>query len=217
MTARLPSLIAITPGDGRPLKPWIEELGRAGLGGLLIREPSLDAATLEDLVKCSRDHIASVLVHGSCAGHAHLSCSGLHLASHALAGERPANLQGWLGVSTHNTQELEEAFARGADYVFLSPVGKPTSKPEDRRQVLGISGFLNIAGRRPVYALGGINPSSCAALMNKGAFGAAVMGDLFGRTSPGQAGDRLRAYGEAVSDWRVSVPASTPTSKIRSS
>ena len=217
MTARLPSLIAITPGDGRPLKPWIEALGRAGLRGLLIREPSLDDATLEDLVKCSEDHIASVLVHGGCAGHAHLSCSGLHLASHALAGKRPPDLQGWLGVSTHSTQELEDAFARGADYVFLSPVGKPISKPEDRRQTLGISGFLNIAGRRPVYALGGITPSICASLMNKGAFGAAVMGDLFGRTSPDQAGERLKAYGEAVSDGRMSVPTTTPTSKIRSS
>jgi thiamine monophosphate synthase len=200
VTARLPSLIAITPGDGRPLKPWIEALGHAGLRGLLIREPSLDAPTLEDLVRYSQDHVASVLVHGGCAGHAHLACSGLHLASHAFLDPLPLKQQGWLGVSTHNAQELEDAFARGADYVFLSPVGKPISKPKDQRQVLGISGFLNIAGRRPVYALGGITPSICATLMNEGAFGVAVMGDLFGCASPDQAEERLKAYGEAVSD-----------------
>ncbi len=200
MTARLPSLIAITPGDGRPLKPWIEALGRAGLRGLLIREPSLDAPSVEGLVRYSQDRIASVLVHGSCAGHAHLSCSGLHLASHAFGGQRPPKLEGWLGVSTHNALELADAFAGGADYAFLSPVQRPSSKPADRRLLLGVPGFLDITSQRSVYALGGITPTLCTTLMNEGAFGVAVMGDLFGCASPDQAGERLKAYGEAVSD-----------------
>jgi len=200
VTARLPALIAITPGDGRPLKPWIEALGRAGLPGLLIREPRLDPATLEGLVRCSQDHVASVLVHGSCAGHAHLSCQGLHLASHGFPDPCLPKRQGWLGVSTHSAQELEDAFAGGADYAFLSPVWRPNSKPADPRPNLGISGFLNIAGQRPVYALGGLTPPLFTTLMSEGAFGAAVMGDLFGCASPEQAGDRLKAYGRAVSD-----------------
>ena len=67
----------------------------------------------------------------------------------------------------------------GADYVLLSPVFRPTSKPEDDRPTLGLEG-LEAAQRRlgiPVFALGGITPANAEAVLAV-TFGVAVLGFL---------------------------------------
>ena len=218
MKAPLPRLLAITPGDGRDLYPWVDALGGAGLQGLLIRELHMEREALEALVTHAERSLECVHVHSACAPGPPLGHRA-HLSWNAFAQEGGSPHPGGFGVSTHTEEEVKAALEAGADYTFLSPVHRPTSKPHDDRPPLGMDMFLRIAKGRPVYALGGITAPVWADLKGKSAFGAAVLGDLFGCDSPQASAERLSAYSAAVSTWEAldSCITVTPTSKSRSS
>jgi thiamine-phosphate pyrophosphorylase len=183
----LPPLLAITPGDGRPLGPWIDALAGAGLRLLLVREPQLDDAGLRALVERA-GRLLTVVVHARHPAAASTG-AGRHVADgHPPEGPYPR------GASCHDGAGLDAAFAGGADYALLSPVWRPTSKPDDTRPTLGLPTFLRLAAGRIVYALGGATPSRLAAVRRRGGHGVAVLGDLFGRPTPGAAARRLATY-----------------------
>ena len=186
-----PRFVAISPGDGRELAPWIEALGRAGLPALLLREPKKSPAELRALVKLAQRHIKAVIVHQRS------SWIFGDLPIHLSGGGKPEDWRGHpqIGVSCHSEAEVEAALARGASYVFLSPVWKPTSKADDPRATLGLEAYLRLAVGRPVLALGGTTSKRYRLLLRSGGWGAAVIGDLFGQPSPQQAAQRLKAYG----------------------
>ncbi len=182
-----PTVIAITPGDGRELAPWIRALGEAGLDALVIREPGLPAPQADALVTLAQQHVPEVIIHARTS--TSVAAQGRHLTA---AGPQPT--EGPWGRSCHSREAVEAALAAGARWAFLSPVWRPTSKPGDRRPVLGLTPFLDIARGRPVYALGGVTPERHHRLMARGGTGSAVLGDLFGQPTPSAAGDRLREY-----------------------
>lgn len=199
MKAPLPSLLAITPGDDRNLGPWIDALAGAGLKGVLIREPQMERDALDALVRDATSRLDCVIVHDVCArGATHLGHRA-HLSWDAFCLQGGSDHPGGFGVSTHTEQEVAAALEAGADYTLLSPVQRPTSKPLDAREPLGTAAFLRIAKGQPVYALGGITPTLWRELKEQSAFGAAVLGDLFGCRSPQASAERLRAYSDAVS------------------
>lgn len=172
----VPDLLAITPGDGRDLVPWLTALARAGLPGVLIREPALDRRSLARLAQIP---VPYVVLH---TRNPHAAQLGL-----------PLHGPGCDGVSCHSEAEVNAAFAAGASYALLSPVWRPTSKPADTRPPLGLERFLAAAEARPVYALGGLQPDRYRNLRRHGARGA-VSGALFGAESPEIAAERLSLF-----------------------
>lgn len=189
----MPTLIAITPGDGRDLAPWIVALGEAGLPAILIREPALPPGPVADVVACARRHIRAVYVHDRCAGARGLATHGVHLSSTADLTLAPRTF----GVSCHTADAVDRALAAGASWAFWSPVWPPTSKPDDLRQTIGVTRFVSHAAGLPVYALGGVTPERHRALRTAGGHGSAVLGDLFGRPSPRDAARQLERYSTA--------------------
>ncbi len=168
----IPALVAITPGDGRDLVPWLEALGAAGLPGVLLREPSLEPRWVAAAVQA----VPVVWLHWRCRDPRRY---GL-----------PVHEQ---RQSCHSAAEVDQALASGAAWALLSPVWAPTSKPDDSRPPLGLERFLAVAAERPVIALGGVTPDRYAALRAHGA-SAAVLGDLFGQPDPVAASERLCRY-----------------------
>lgn len=86
---------------------------------------------------------------------------GLQLASNVIFdySERPISDDKLLGVSTHTSEEIEQALKIGADFILLSPVKETSSHP-------GVPGigwevFAEIVKEIPVpvFALGGMKPS----------------------------------------------------------
>jgi thiamine-phosphate pyrophosphorylase len=70
---------------------------------------------------------------------------------------RPHLPQGTLvSAAVHN--EVELVRAEGADFLLLSPVFRPSSKPSDTRPTLGPEGYARLCARArcPALALGGI-------------------------------------------------------------
>jgi thiamine-phosphate pyrophosphorylase len=97
----------------------------------------------------------------------------------------------WLSAAVHDEAELRQA--AGADLLLLSPVFRPTSKPDDVRATLGPEGYarLRALSACPSLALGGIGPDRLHLL---GAVeGVAVQGAVLRAQQPAPAARALLA------------------------
>jgi thiamine-phosphate pyrophosphorylase len=85
----------------------------------------------------------------------------------------------WLGVSTHNPEQVEEADKTSADYVAIGPVFSTASKANPD-PVIGLEGVRNARAltRKPLVAIGGINCANCRSAIEAGADSVAVISDL---------------------------------------
>jgi thiamine-phosphate pyrophosphorylase len=85
----------------------------------------------------------------------------------------------WLGVSTHNPEQMREADRTSADYLALGPVFSTASKQQPD-PVVGIEGVRQARRltRRPFVAIGGITRRNAASVIESGADSVAVISDL---------------------------------------
>lgn len=90
---------------------------------------------------------------------------------HRPAGSRAPARHGLVSAAAHSRREVAQAFARGADLVFLSPVFPTRSHPG--QPALGPVRFGLIAqgAPGPVLALGGMNRHRARRLQALGAAG----------------------------------------------
>ena len=191
-----PPLLAITGRKTarRPLGDVAEAAFAGGLRWLMVREKDLAeddlAALVEDIVARAMPYRALVSVNGDAAVAAGCGAGGVHLPQgHSVAEARRLAGDGALiGVSAHSLAEAERAAADGADYVTLSPVFPPTSKP-GYGPALGVEALGRVAGGLaiPVVALGGIDAANAGGCIEAGAAGVAVLGGVMGAADPRQA------------------------------
>jgi thiamine-phosphate pyrophosphorylase len=85
----------------------------------------------------------------------------------------------WLGVSTHNPGQIEEADNTSADYIAIGPVFSTSSKANPD-PVVGLKGVRQARAltRKPLVAIGGINRANCRSVIEAGADSVAVISDL---------------------------------------
>jgi thiamine-phosphate pyrophosphorylase len=85
----------------------------------------------------------------------------------------------WLGVSTHNPEQLREADLTSADYLAIGPVFATSSKDKPD-PVVGIEGVRQARAltRKPLVAIGGITRANAASVIEAGADSVAVISDL---------------------------------------
>lgn len=154
---------------------------------LIVREKTLDRSRLASFVDKARaicrPRGSMVCLHADAAGDAGLQADGIHLPARALASDMPANSAGLAGFSCHNNGEIRAAWARGADYVLLSPVRRTASHPE--AEPLGWQRFAALCddSPMPVYALGGMTIEDQDTAIEHGAQGVAMLGGAWGDSS----------------------------------
>jgi thiamine-phosphate pyrophosphorylase len=107
---------------------------------------------------------------------------GVHVGQDDLLPESVRSIIGkerWLGVSTHNPEQLREADRTSADYVAIGPVFSTASK-EKPDPVVGIEGVrrARLLTRKPLVAIGGITRGNAASVIEAGADSVAVISDL---------------------------------------
>jgi len=175
-TAPTPRLIAISPGDGRPLAGWIDALSSARWPTVLLREPEAPAARWRAEAERAEAQGLQVIVHARCPG-AEDGPYPLHRPS---GPQPPPGAAPVWGQSCHKDDDADAIFAQGRRYVLLSPVWSPGSKPDDRRPTLGLAGLRAWASGRPVLALGGVDADRLRALAQAGAWGAALLSPFAG-------------------------------------
>ncbi len=107
---------------------------------------------------------------------------GLHVGQDDLLPESARRIIGpalWLGVSTHNPEQLAEADKTSADYLAIGPVFATTSKANPD-PVVGLAGVRRAREltRKPLVAIGGITRANACSVIDAGADTVAVISDL---------------------------------------
>jgi thiamine-phosphate pyrophosphorylase len=85
----------------------------------------------------------------------------------------------WVGVSTHNVEQVVAADATDCDYIAIGPVFATTSKRQPD-PVIGLEGVrrARAATRKPLVAIGGITRQNFRQVLDAGADSVAVIRDL---------------------------------------
>jgi thiamine-phosphate diphosphorylase len=96
----------------------------------------------------------------------------------------------WLGVSTHNPEQLREADLTSADYLAIGPVFATSSK-EKPDPVVGLEGVRRARAltRKPLVAIGGITRANAVSVIEAGADSVAVISDLI--RDPGKSAEEF--------------------------
>jgi thiamine-phosphate pyrophosphorylase len=107
---------------------------------------------------------------------------GVHVGQDDLSPESVRKIIGpnrWLGVSTHNPEQLAEADQTSADYLAIGPVFATASKEKPDRDVglEGVRRARQLTGK-PLVAIGGITRANAASVIEAGADSVAVISDL---------------------------------------
>src|SRR5208282_1991896 len=107
---------------------------------------------------------------------------GVHVGQDDLSPESVRKIIGpdrWLGVSTHNPEQLREADLTSADYLAIGPVFATSSKDKPD-PVVGLEGvrWARQVTRKPLVAIGGIRRANAASVIEAGADSVAVISDL---------------------------------------
>lgn len=107
---------------------------------------------------------------------------GVHVGQDDLspAGARKVIGEGlWLGVSTHNPEQISEADKTSADYLAVGPVFATSSKANPD-PIIGLEGVRRARAltRKPLVAIGGITRENCRSIIEAGADSVAVISDL---------------------------------------
>lgn len=107
---------------------------------------------------------------------------GVHVGQDDLSPEAARKIIGprrWLGISTHNPEQIIQADQTSADYVAIGPVFATASK-SNPDPVIGLAGVRRAREltRKPLVAIGGITRANCRSVLEAGADSVAVISDL---------------------------------------
>ena len=118
---------------------------------------------------------------------------GVHAGQDDLSPESVRRIIGaerWLGVSTHNPEQLVEGDQTSADYLAIGPVFSTSSKDQPD-PVVGLEGVRRARQltRKPLVAIGGITRANAASVIEAGADSVAVISDLL--RDPGKSAEEF--------------------------
>jgi thiamine-phosphate pyrophosphorylase len=107
---------------------------------------------------------------------------GVHVGQDDLAPQVVRSIVGgrlWVGVSTHNPEQVQEADEQAVDYIAVGPVFATTTKANPD-PVIGLEGVRRARAltKKPLVAIGGITRANCRSVMDAGADSVAIISDL---------------------------------------
>ena len=190
----LPRLYAILDAacfpDDRALFRAAEELASAGVTLLQYRNKSGKARQMLEQAREVKRVIngrAKLIMNDRADLCLAADFDGLHIGQDDLSPEAARQIIGtefqgkarWLGVSTHNPEQLAEADKTSADYLAIGPVFATTSKANPD-PVVGLEGVRRARDltRKPLVAIGGITRANARSVIEAGADAIAVISDL---------------------------------------
>jgi thiamine-phosphate diphosphorylase len=141
-----------------------------------------------------------------------VGAAGVHVGPHDLPVERVRSIVGdamIIGASTNNAREALTAQQDGADYVAVGAIFPTGTKGDTRPANLDRIREVKSAVRLPVVAIGGINASNIASVIEAGADAAAVISAVCGADDPAEATRRLATEFPVFPDSRQA--AAQPT------
>jgi thiamine-phosphate pyrophosphorylase len=178
-----------------------EELAAAGVTLLQYRDKSGNARRMLGAARELRARLGTTLklvINDRADIFIAAQYDGLHVGQDDLSPESARDIIGparWLGVSTHNPEQLAEADKTSADYLAIGPIFATSSKANPD-PVVGIEGvrWARELTRKPLVAIGGITRANARSVIAAGADSVAVISDLL--LDPGKSAEEfLRVLG----------------------
>jgi thiamine-phosphate pyrophosphorylase len=176
-----------------PLTPFADVLARAGVQLIQLRDKRSTSAGVHAAAKDLVAHLSPrgvrLIVNDRPDIAAIVGAGGVHVGQGDLPVEDARRICGpglWVGVSTHNLEQLHGAVRTSADYIAVGPIF-PTVTKENPDPVVGVD-FLREARRlteKPLVAIGGISLGRAEELYRAGADSLAVTSDLLRARDPG--------------------------------
>ena len=135
-----------------------------------------------------------------------VGANGVHLGQTDLPIARALELAGsrlWIGISTHNGDQVLAAVDGGADYLGFGPVFATTTKrnPDPVQGLDGLRAAVRYAGPVPVVAIGGITAERAAEVYATGVAAICAIGAVTGAADVTAAGRRFSR--DIASDSKV--------------
>ena len=196
-----PALYAILDADqaGGPDTSLARILAGAGVQLIQIRDKKASTRKLfnasKRLVEALGPPGVRVIVNDRPDIAAMIGAGGVHMGQEDLPVEAARKICGgscWVGVSTHNLEQLREANLTSADYIAMGPIF-PTATKDNPDPVVGLK-LLHAARQltqKPLVAIGGITIESAEATFRAGADSVALVRDLISAGDPAR---RVREY-----------------------
>lgn len=185
----LPRLYAILNAhdfaDAAAVVAFAEELIAGGCSLIQYRNKSGDARTMLEQAKALKQAVggkARLIMNDRADLALMADLDGVHVGQDDLSPEGARRVIGnglWLGVSTHNPEQVLKADATSADYIAIGPVFGTLSKANPD-PVVGLEGVRRAREltRKPLVAIGGITRGNCRSVVEAGADSVAVISDL---------------------------------------
>ena len=202
---RLPRLYPILDpacfSDASGMFAAAAELAAAGITLLQYRNKSASARRILDDARELRERLGAtvkLVINDRADLCIAAQYDGLHIGQDDLSAESARRIIGpdrWLGVSTHNPEQLAEADQTSADYLAIGPIFATTSKVNPD-PVVGLAGVRRAREltRKPLVAIGGITRANAGSVIDAGADAVAVISDLL--RAPGKSAEEfLRILG----------------------
>ncbi len=183
----------------RSLVDIVAQAIRGGVDMVQLREKNLDARTWLDLARevaqlCRKSKVFFI-VNDRVDIAAASGADGVHLGQEdfpvALARKILGN-QKIIGKSTHSLEQAKEAIKEKVDYVAVGPVFWTQTKKIDRPVGTELVAQVRKLTRKPILAIGGIQPENAAAVIAAGATGVAVVSALMAAPDAAEAASRLK-------------------------
>jgi thiamine-phosphate pyrophosphorylase len=176
--------------DAERLRKAAGELLNAGVGIVQYRNKSSDAAAMLTQARELRQSIlyswdldrVRLMMNDRADLCLAAEYDGVHVGQDDLSPESARKIVGperWLGVSTHNPEQVEAADRTSADYIAIGPVFRTSSKTNPD-PVIGLAGVrqARMLTQKPLVAIGGITRQNCRSVIDAGADSVAVISDL---------------------------------------
>ena len=163
----------------------VEELSSAGCSLLQYRNKSGNARQMLDQARELKRRVGArvkLIMNDRADLCLAADFDGVHIGQDDLSSESVRRMIGpdrWLGVSTHNPEQLAEADKTSADYLAIGPVFATGSKTNPD-PVVGLEGVRRAREltRKPLVAIGGITRANARSVIDAGADSVAVISDL---------------------------------------
>ncbi len=169
-----------------------EELVEAGVGLIQYRDKTATPRRLFEICSALASRLrgrAKFIVNDRADIAALCDAGGVHVGQDDLGVEDARAMCGarWVGISTHNLEQLSAALRTSADYIAVGPVFATTTK-KNPDPVVGLEfvARARAATRKPLVAIGGISLENAESVYRAGADSVAVIRDLIAAGKPGE-------------------------------
>ena len=193
-----------------PLGVLAELLAQSGVTLMQLRDKKSSArrafAEVQSLVAMLSPRDVRLIVNDRPDVAALAKAGGVHVGQDDLPVEEARKLcpgPMWVGVSTHNLEQLRAGDLTSADYIAVGPIF-PTGTKENPDPVVGVE-FVQRARqltRKPLVAIGGITVERAADVYRAGADSLAVVSDLLAVPDPAS---RAREYLKIAENVRANA------------